>query len=155
MKKTPIAVMVLVLLVLAVGVCPLGGGENLLTLFFGGTIDEELGRVKSPDGRPVAVLSQRCKHGPGRPPEPPKPLERWARLKLLRDGKTVYDSGYESLHIYQMNPGFAFDVMWSPDSNHLAYRHIGSLRIIAPDGKATDYSTGVLHVRHPIESIDG
>jgi len=141
MKKTLIAVALLVFIspVDAVAVRSLGGGEDLLTLFFGGTIDEELPQVKSPDGRSVAVLYHRYKHGPGRPPEPPKTLERWARLKVLRDGKIVYDSGYENLNIYQMSPGFALDLVWSPDSKHLAYRHITSLRTVGPDGKAITY----------------
>ena len=141
MKRKLIAVVLLVLLVTVVTVAfhPLRGGENLFTLFFGGTIEEELGRVKSPDGRSVAILFHRYKHGPGGPPEPPKTLERWARLKISRDGKTIYDSGYENLNIYQMSAGFALDVMWSPDSSHLAYRHIASFRIVDSDGKATAY----------------
>jgi len=105
--------------------------------FPGGTIEQELSQVKSPDGHSLAVLFHREKLAPGGPPEPPKTLERWARLKIQRDGKTVYDSGYENLNIYQMSPGFALDVAWSPDSGHLAYRHITSLRIVGLDGKAT------------------
>ena len=133
MKKTLIAAVLLVLIAtVAVAVHHLGGGENPLTLLFGGTIDEELPQVKSPDGRSVAVLFHREKRGPARPPEPPKTLERWARLKVLRDGKTVYDSGYENLNIYEMSPGFALDVVWSPDSSRLAYRHITSLRTRRP-----------------------
>lgn len=39
-----------------------------------------------------------------------------------------------------MSPTFALDLMWSPDSTRLAYRHITSLRIIGIDGKVTIYN---------------
>lgn len=100
-----------------------------------GTSENELQQVRSPDGHSVAVLFHKERHGIALPPEPAKTLERWARLKLTKDGKTIYDSGYENLNIYQMSPGFALDVLWAPDSSRLAYRHINSLRIIGPDGK--------------------
>lgn len=102
-----------------------------------GTYENELQQVRSPDGHSVAILFHKERHGIALPPEPAKTLERWARLKLTKNGKTIYDSGYENLNIYQMSPSFALDVMWSPDSSRLAYRHITSFRTIGPDGKAT------------------
>lgn len=108
--------------------------ESLINML-PGVYQNELQQVKSPDGRSVAILFQKESRGLGLPPEPPKVSERWARLKLTENGRTIYDSGDENLNIYQRSP-FALDVMWSPDSNHLAYRHITSLRIIGLDGKA-------------------
>ena len=125
MKQTRIVAAVLLgltVIVIAGVVQPIDGGENMLAVSSGGTIDEELGQIKSPDGRSITILSHRYKHAPGRPPEPPKTLERWGRLKILRDGKTIYDSGHENLNIYQMSAGFALDAMWSPDSRHLDAR---------------------------------
>ena len=142
MKKTWVAVASVVLIVTVAAVNTLGDGENLLNEVFGGTVEHELLKVKSPDGRCVAVLFHKEKTAPGLPPEPSKTLERWARLKVLRSGKTVYDSGYENLNIYQYRAFGALDVMWSPDSQHLAYRHIASFRIIDRDGKATAYPVG-------------
>ncbi|MBX7245499.1 MAG: hypothetical protein K1X53_08365 [Candidatus Sumerlaeaceae bacterium] len=63
---------------------------------------------------------------------------RWSRLKITKDDKTVYDSGDEGLNKYQSMPGFALDLAWSPDSAHLAYRQITSIRIINTDGKVTN-----------------
>ncbi len=120
----------------------LAEGAALLAAMFGGTVEQELAHVKSPDGRSVAVLSHKQASAPGGPPEPPKTLERWARLQILRGGKSVYDSGYENLNVYQMSPGFALDAVWSPDSKHLAYRHIASLRVVGPDGQAKVCSVG-------------
>jgi hypothetical protein len=100
----------------------------------------ELKQVRSPDGHSVAILSHKERHGFLLSLEPPKTFGRWARLKLIRNGKTIYDSRYENLNIYQMQPDHALDVMWSPDSTRLAYRHITSLRIIGPDGKVTKHS---------------
>jgi hypothetical protein len=108
--------------------------------FPGGTIQQKLAQIASPDGRSVAVLFHREKLAPGGPPEPPKTLERWARLTILHDRKIGYDSGYENLNIYQMSPDLALDVAWSPDSKHLAYRHITSLRVVGRDGTATTYA---------------
>lgn len=99
-----------------------------------GTYQRETHRVKSPDQRSVAVFWQKEKHGMAWPPEPPKTLERWARLKIIRSGMPIYDSSYENLNIYQNS--FGLDAMWSPDSKHLAYRHIDTLRTIDPSGKA-------------------
>jgi hypothetical protein len=141
MKKKPLAVVSLVLIatLFAVPVRPSGDIEDLFNFLLGGTREEQLRQVKSPDGRCVAILFHRHKFGPFGPPEPPKTLERSARLQVLRDGKIIYESGYDNLNIYQMQPGFALDATWSPDSNHLAYRHITSFRIVGPDGKATAY----------------
>jgi hypothetical protein len=142
MKTLP-AVALLVSIVIVAAVHAVGRGEGWLTNTFGGPIEDELCQVKSPDGRSVAVLFHKEKRGPALPGlEPPKTLERWARLKLLRNGKTVYDSGYDNLNISQYGASGALDVIWSPDSNHLAYRHIGSLRVIDRGGKATAYALG-------------
>ena len=113
-----------------------------LTDFFPGTREEELKQIKSPDGRSTAILTDKERHGWVLPPEGAKTFGRWARLKVIRAGKTVYDSGDEPLNLYQMEPGFALDLVWSPDSTHIAYRHINTLRIIGPGGKAANYSIG-------------
>ena len=99
-----------------------------------GTYQRELQRIKSPDQRLVAVFWHKEKHGMGLPPEPPKTLERWVRLKITRTGMPIYDSSYENLNVYQRS--FGLDAMWSPDSGYLAYRHINTLRTIDSDGKA-------------------
>lgn len=141
MKKKPISVVfsVLIATVIAVDVYPLMGGEKVSALFFGGTSNEAFPQVKSPDGHSIAILSHKAKHGLARPPEPPKTLERWSRLEVLRDRKTVYDSGFENLNVYQTGAGLALDVAWSPNSSHLAYRHITLFRIVDRDGKANTY----------------
>lgn len=107
-----------------------------------GTDSSEMGRFKSPDGRSVAILLHKARHGPALPPEPPKTLERWAELKIEHDGKTVFDSGYQALNIHQLSGQFAVDVVWSPDSRRVAYRHITSLRVIGLDGKSSPYTIG-------------
>ncbi len=110
-----------------------------------GTYQRETQKLKSPDQRSVAVFWHKEKHGLALPPEPAKTLELWARLKISRDGKPIYDSSYENLNIYQRS--FGLDAMWSPDSKHLAYRHIDTLRTIDPDGKI------LLHNFLPEDSI--
>jgi hypothetical protein len=97
---------------------------------------EELTSTKSPDGQCVATLFHKERDFlplPG--PEPPPILKRWARLKVAVEHKTIYDSGYENLNIYQYTPGFALDLLWSPNSANLAYRHISSLRVVGRGGK--------------------
>ena len=96
---------------------------------------QKLQQIKSPDGHAVAVLFHKERHAWKLSLEPAAPLERWARLNLIKDGKKVYDSGDENLNIYQRQPGFALDLAWSPDSAHVAYRFINSVRIIGSDGK--------------------
>lgn len=118
-------------IILLVGGAQAGSLSELLP----GTHQDELKQIKSPDGDSTAILYHKERHGLGLPPEPPKTLDRWARLKVIKDGKTVYDSGAERLNNYQMSAGFALDVMWSPDSSYLAYRHITALRVIRRDGK--------------------
>lgn len=107
--------------------------------FFPGTHQEELTQLKSPDGRSTAILTDKERHGWMMPAEGAKTLERSSRLKVIRDNKTVYDSGDEPLNIYD-NPFFALDLAWSPGSTHIAYRYINTLRIIGPGGKAANYS---------------
>lgn len=136
MKKLVVVIVLVVALVAVAGVSVMvwNGGDNWFTSWFGGTVTRHLCEARSPDGRSVAVLLEREKHGPFRGPEPPETQGRWVRLRVARDGKTIYDSGYESLSVYG-TPVFALDLAWSPNSRHLAYRHVGSLRIIGRDGK--------------------
>lgn len=98
-----------------------------------GTYQRETHQLKSPDQSSVAAFWHKESHGMALPPEPPKILERWARLKITKAGKTIYDSSYENLNTYQHS--FALDAIWSPDSNHLTYRFVDTLRTIGPDGK--------------------
>jgi hypothetical protein len=100
---------------------------------------EEHAKIKSPDGKSVAILTFKEKHGLALPPEPPKTSARWVRLKITGGFKTIYDSSDEKLNVYQTGP-FTSDLMWSPDSAHLAYRYITTLRIIGLDGKVASYS---------------
>lgn len=93
-------------------------------------------RLQSPDKHSLAVLSYRENRSFALPFQPDSILARQCRLKVSSGDKNIYDSGYEGLNIYQTSPGFALDLMWSPDSAHLAYRYIKSLRIIGPDGKS-------------------
>ncbi|MCL5096760.1 MAG: hypothetical protein M1608_04375, partial [Candidatus Omnitrophica bacterium] len=48
-------------------------------------------------------------------------------------GKRVYDTGDQNVGVYQSLP-FALDVAWAPDSAHVAYRLITTLRIVGRDG---------------------
>lgn len=120
---------------LATSVAQAGGLSELLP----GTRKDELAQITSPDGGATAVLTHKERHGMALPPEPPKTLERWSRLTVISRKKTVYDSGDERLNLYQMSPGFALDMGWSPNSNRLAFRHIGELRVIGLEGKATTH----------------
>ena len=106
-----------------------------LSYFLPRTYDNELKRLQSPDGQSTAILIHKERHGL----DPSKTMGRWAQLKVNKDGKTIYDSGDEPLNNYQMSPTFALDLMWSPDSKCLAYRHITTLRIIDPSGNMTNY----------------
>ena len=112
-----------------------------LSDLFPGTHADELKQVMSPDSRSVAILIHKEKRGlPMLGPEPPKTLARWASLKWIKDGKTVYDSGDEPLNIYQMSPSLALDLAWSPDSQRLAYRYITGIRIIGAGGKVVTHN---------------
>jgi hypothetical protein len=133
------------LLVLVAG----GVQAGLLNEVLSSTYDNELKRLQSPDGHSTAILVYKEQHGSEKTlgpiivykePRVEKMLGRLAQLKVIKDGKTIYDSGDEPLNIYQMSPTHALDLMWSPDSTRLAYRHITALRIIGPDGKETKYS---------------
>lgn len=93
--------------------------------------DSELARVRSPDGEACVVVATNEKRGMQLPgPEPAKTLAKWARLSLEVKGKTVYDTGDQEVGIYQSFP-FAFDVSWAPDSAHVAYRMMTTLRIVS------------------------
>ncbi len=129
--------LILCLLLLTAGSVRAGLLSDLLP----GPRADELKQVKSPDGHSTAFLIHKERHGlplPG--PEPPKTLARWAQLKWIKDGKTVYDSGDEPLNTYQMSPALALDLAWSPDSRHLAYRHITGIRIIGPKGEVATHN---------------
>lgn len=96
--------------------------------------DSELARVRSPDGEACVVVATNEKRGMQLPgPEPAKTLAKWARLSLEVKGKTVYDTGDQEVGIYQSFP-FAFDVSWAPDSAHVAYRMMTTLRIVSREG---------------------
>ena len=124
-------------LLLVVGFTSVHAGS--LAELLPGTTQQQAAKITSPDGRNVAILTLKEKHGLGLPPEPPKTSARWVRLKVVRGIKTIYDSSDEDLNIYQSGP-FASDLMWSTDSAHLAYRYITTLRIIDLDGKAANCS---------------
>ncbi len=66
-------------------------------------------------------------------PEPSKTLAKWARFSVEVKGKKVYDSGDQDVGVYQSLP-FALDVAWAPDSAHVAYRLLTTLRIVGRDG---------------------
>ncbi len=100
------------------------------------TSENELLKLPSPDGHCVAVLLHKEKKGPMLTIEPPNTLKKWSQLKVMLDGQILYDSGDEELNAFQRDGGFALDLAWSPESAHLAYRHITSLRIIGRDGKS-------------------
>ncbi len=101
----------------------------------------EIKQEKSPDEHSTAIIIHKEKLGMPLPgPESPKTLARWACLKWIKDGRTVYDSGDEPLNIYQRGAALALDLMWSPDSQHLAYRHITGIRIINAKGEAVTHN---------------
>lgn len=125
------------------GIAQAGSVNDLLP----GTTQNDVARIVSPGGQSVAVVTLKEKHGAWVPgPEPPKTLGRWVRLKITRNGKTIYDSSDESLNVYQTGT-FASDAAWSPDAAHLAYRYITALRIIGPDGTPMTYR------REPEDSV--
>ncbi len=94
----------------------------------------ELARVKSPDGQACIVVTTGEKHGVPMPgPEPPRTLAKWARVFVEANGKTLHDTGDQDIGVYQSLP-FAFDVAWAPDSSHVAYRMITTLRVVSLDG---------------------
>lgn len=129
--------MMLCMILLVAGSVKAGSLSDLLP----GTHTDELKQEKSPDGHSTAILLHKEKRGlPMIGPEPPKTLTRWARLKWVKDGKTVYDSGDEPLNIYQMSPTLALDLAWSPDSRRLAYRHITGIRIIGTEGEVVTHN---------------
>lgn len=137
MNTTMRSLMTLFVNLLVAGSASAGALSDLLP----GTHADELRQEESPDRHSVAILihKEKCELPlPG--PEPPKTLARWARLKWIKGGKTVYDSGDEPLSVYQMSPALAVDLAWSPDSQRLAYRHITGIRIIGSNGKVTTHN---------------
>ncbi|MGX9727162.1 MAG: hypothetical protein ACTFAK_07540 [Candidatus Electronema sp. VV] len=120
---------------------------GLLSELLPGTTQNEVAKITSPDRQSVALVTLKEKHGVWLPgPEPPKTLARWVQLKVTHNAKTIYDSSDESLNVSQTGTT-ASDVMWSPDSTHVAYRYITTLRIIGLDGKLTTYR------REPEDSV--
>jgi len=94
----------------------------------------ELARVRSPDGEACIIVATKEKRGMPLPgPEPPKTLAKWARFSVEAKGKEVHDTGDQNVGIYQSLP-FALDVAWAPDSAHVAYRLLTTLRIVGRDG---------------------
>ncbi len=94
----------------------------------------DLARVCSPDGEACVIVATKEKHGVPLPgPEPPKTTAKWARVSLEVKRKRVYDTGDQNIGVYQSLP-FAFDVSWAPDSAHVAYRMVTTLRIVSRDG---------------------
>lgn len=94
----------------------------------------DLPPVKSPDGQLSALLSIKTKYKLPIVMEPKKEGCS-SRLTVFKGNKTIYNSGDEKLNT-GAGMGFALDLAWSPDSKHLAFRHISSLRIIGLDGKS-------------------
>lgn len=112
-------------------IIPLAVAAALLT---GCGSASELARVQSPDGDACIVVRTREKHGMPLPgPEPPRTQAKWARFSVEVKGKTVHDTGDQNVGVYQ-SLSFAFDVAWAPDSAHVAYRMITTLRIVGRDG---------------------
>ncbi len=66
-------------------------------------------------------------------PEPPKTLAKRARFSVEVKGKIVHDTGDQDVGVYRSLP-FALDVAWAPDSAHVAYRLLTTLRIVGRDG---------------------
>ena len=71
-------------------------------------------------------------------PEPPKVKGQWVRLAVTVDGQTTYDSGFEDVGVYQPCD-FAYDLAWSPDSGHVAFRAINTLRVVGKDGNLQSF----------------
>lgn len=106
----------------------------------GSTHTRELARDASPNGKSTVVLTRKEKRGfPWPGPEPPRVTARLTRLTLLKDGKTVYDTGFEQVGDDQNSP-FAFDLAWAPDSSQLAYRVLNTLQIISGEGEVRPFN---------------
>ncbi|HRZ34728.1 MAG TPA: hypothetical protein P5534_00010 [Candidatus Paceibacterota bacterium] len=94
----------------------------------------ELARVRSPDGEACIIVATKEKRGMSLPgPEPPKTLAKRARFSVEVKGKIVHDTGDQDVGVYRSLP-FALDVAWAPDSAHVAYRLLTTLRIVGRDG---------------------
>ncbi len=102
--------------------------------FTGCSSASELARVRSPDGEAWIIVATKEKRGMPLPgPEPPKTLAKWARFTVEVKGKIVHDTGDQDVGIYQSLP-FALDAVWAPDSAHVAYRLLTTLRIVGREG---------------------
>jgi hypothetical protein len=107
-----------------------------------------LGRVPSPDGQSLAVVTIREAYGAAMPgPEPPKKTGCWAELAVTRNGATVFTTGFDDLGVNQSAP-LALDLAWSPDSAKVAYRWGSQLRVIGTNGTSVnhDVAAGKSHI---------
>ena len=106
----------------------------MLAVLSGCTSVREWTRLDSPDRQASITVSSKERCGLyliG--PEPPRTIGKWARFVVEVRGRKVHDTGFRDIGRYQQIP-HAFDVAWSPDSTHVAYRSISTLSIISRDG---------------------
>ncbi len=98
----------------------------------------DVAKIDAPDGKAVAVITEKVAHGMPRVPEPPKVTGRWAKLTISRGAFSSVSTGFEALNIYD-HAGFATDAAWSPDSSKLAYRRVNEFRVFGRDGNDRGY----------------
>jgi len=109
--------------------------STILAVLSGCTSVRQWGQVDSPDRQAFIKVSSKERRGLyliG--PEPPETKAQWARFVVDVLGRKVHDTGFRDIGRYQSIP-FAFDVAWSPDSAHVAYRSITTLSIVSRDGQ--------------------
>lgn len=98
--------------------------------------------VKSPDGKGIASLVREEVRGmPSPPPEPTRIIASRSKLTVLRDGKIIYNSGFEKTGGSQGGEPIydIYDLSWSADSSFLAYRLLNNIRVIAKNGKVSSF----------------
>lgn len=103
---------------------------------------EEIAQIKSPDGRGVAIIVRKANKGlPSPPPEPTRTTDSWSQLIVSRDGKVVYNSGFERLGGDQGRPPYTwvFDLLWSTDSERLVYRKVNTVRVVSMDRRVLSF----------------
>jgi len=103
---------------------------------------EKIALVKSPNGKGEAVIVRRGVEGvPSPPPEPSRTVASWSKLTVSRDGKVIYNSGFENLGGNQgsLHLAYSFDLLWTADSSLLAYRKLNTVRVIAKNGKVSSF----------------
>ena len=104
-----------------------------VAFFCGSCKGEELEytyRANAPDGKSTALVSALQQHtarpgGGG----PPTVEQQSVRLFIKHHDVIVFDTGQETIDKDQ-NPFIATDIVWSPNSDRLAYRNTNTLRII-------------------------